>query len=724
MSRIRPRRVALAVLATLALPVGLWMGISFEPEDIAPYPQSTVLLDYAGRPLRWRLGPDDQDCRPVAAAPESWVCQALVAAEDQRFWRHAGVDPLAIARAVLQNLASGRIVSGASTLSTQVIKLNQPRPRTWWTKLVEAVAALKMEGVVTKRAILEQYLNRAPFGGNLVGVEAASQRYFSKSARDLSLAEAALVVGLPQAPARLRPDRHPAAARARRDYVLGRMVAEGMIPAAQAAQASRQDPVLARAARPFLAPHFCDFVLQRTAPAGRVRTTLDLDLQHAAEQLLAAQAPALRAQQVYGAAIVILEVESGAVRAMVGSPDYDDTRHAGQVNAAARPRSPGSALKPFVYAMALEQGLCTPATTIVDEPLAFAGYDPLNFDRRFVGPVTVREALVQSLNIPAIKLGRQVGIPRLLTHLRGLGLDTLDQTAEHYGLGLVIGDGEVRLLDLVNAYACLARGGTYLPFTTLAGIAHPEATPVFSPATAFLVADMLKGEERLRALCGHNAAVAAPPMAWKTGTSTGFRDAWTIAYNPEYVVGVWLGNPDGQAAEALVGGVLAAPLVYDLFRRLYPDGVGPWYEPPANLRRRDVCVASGLPPGPWCATATEDWYQPGIAPNALCPACADAQATPAATGNTANPASALAIVAPANGAQYRCLQGMETLNQQLALSVTHPDPGTDLYWFVNGRFWRQARADAPLFWSLAPGSWTFVCCDRDGRQDRVSIVVD
>ncbi|MCF7838694.1 MAG: penicillin-binding protein 1C, partial [Candidatus Marinimicrobia bacterium] len=577
------RRRGIVALATGGLLAaagwGALRGAPFPAARLAQYPAAVVLTDRRGEPLRVRLGVNDLDCRPsYVPAPGHWIVRALIAAEDQRFWSHPGLDGLALLRAVRQNVSAGRRISGASTLSTQVIRLVQPRRRTLAAKVIEAFRALQMEQRYSKLDILAQYLNRAPFGGNIVGIEAAAWRYFGKQAADLSLAEAALLAGLPQAPSRLRPDRHPAAARARQAYVLERMQAGGEISAGEARLALAQPLAIRQAHYPFRAPHFTDWagVPPGLPPGAPAVTTLDSDWQRLAEEVLERR---LAGRAITGGAIVLLDVRTGAVRALAGSPDYA-APDGGQYNAALAARGAGSTLKPFVYALALDQGRLSPHSMLRDVPRHYRDYDPTNFDPVFRGVVSVREALVLSLNLPAIEAQDRVGQPRFLQLLRRLGLTTLSRPADHYGTGLVLGNGEVRLLDLVNAYACLARGGAYLPVRAFEALPPPAPRRLFSPEACWLITEMLSGDERAQDATGHAADVRLPRLAWKTGTSAGRRDAWTVAYNPEVVIGVWVGNLDGARSDWLVGRQAATPMVWDIFRRLYPDNQGPWFARP------------------------------------------------------------------------------------------------------------------------------------------------
>lgn len=727
-----------------ALPAGLALAAAFAaavqwlpfPEaELARLPAAVVLTDRSGEPLRVKLAAGGFDCRPgYVPAPEHWIAQAIVAAEDRRFWSHPGVDGLALVRAAGQNAFSGRRVSGASTISTQVIRLMEPRHRTLLTKAIEAFRALQLERRHIKREILAQYLDRAPFGGNLIGIEAAARRYFGKGAAELSLAEAALLAGVPQSPSRLRPDRHPEKARQRQAYVLERMEACGFITAAQRAEALAQ-PLAARTGPyPFRAPHFCDLagVPARAGTDATVRTTLDADLQRVAEDILARH---LRDRTVQSGAIVLLDVQTGAVRALVGSPDYFAERRAGQVNGAVAPRAAGSTLKPFAYALALDRGLITPGMVIPDVPTRFRDLDPRNFSHDYRGLVSVRDALVLSLNLPAIEVERRAGQERFWSTLRALGLGTIDQPAAHYGLGLVLGNAEVRLLDLANAYACLARGGTWLPARFVESARVPVPKAVFSPEACWLVSDMLSGEERAMDTTGHAADVRLPPMAWKTGTSAGLRDAWTVAWNPDYVIGVWAGNPDGSASAELVGRQIATPIAWDLFRRLYPDNTGPWYARPAGVAERTVCAVSGCTPGAHCAHTATDW---AIAQVSRCEPCPVHRNGPEDTWPVAvasflarraapaaeEPAEALRIRSPARGSIYRWLPDLDVNAQKLALDAASDRAGETLHWFVDDIPVGRSQAGAPLFWPLARGTHQIVCSTARGLSDRVEIAVE
>ncbi len=697
-----------------------WVVFPFPREKLAVFPGGYLIADRDGTPLRVVLGADDTDGLPVYHPREGdWIVPAMVAAEDERFWRHPGIDPIAILRAALQNLFSGKTVSGASTISTQVIRLMEPRPRTIPTKIIEAFRALQMERLVDKDEILRQYLNRAPFGGNIVGVEVAAERYFGKSPHDLSLGEAALLAGLPQAPSRFRPDRYLERALKRRAYVLDRMERHGMVTPAQRADAERQQIVLRAKPRPFDAPHFSDAVIAR-APLGSgvIRSTLDSSLQRVAEDALARQMEKLRDARITGGAVVILEVKTGAVRALAGSPDYFDVPSHGQVNCALAARSAGSTLKPFVYAEAFDRGLLTPLTVQADVPRAFADFNPANFDDSFQGLVTARDALILSLNMPALTTTELVGQTRFYRTLHKLGFSTLNRAPETYGIGIVLGSGSVRLVDLANAYACLAREGEFLPVRWEEDAPTSAVSRIFSREAAWLVSDILSGEERSIDAVGHRGDVWLPRVAWKTGTSSGFRDAWTVAYNPEYVVGVWIGNTDGSGSSKLVGKLAATPVAWDIVRRLYSNNQSPWFAKPEGVQERNVCSVSGRVPCPNCGQTVRDWYIAGVTPFAPCAVHArgaEPQWPPEVASFLKAKEPGMRIIAPATGSRFKMLDNL-FISQEIALSATRAG-----HWFVDSAYLGESDR---LTWPLERGRHEIVVSSLDGRTDRVVIRVD
>jgi penicillin-binding protein 1C len=484
----------------------------------------------------------------------------LVAYEDRRFRSHPGVDPLALARAGYQWARHGRIVSGGSTITMQVARLLEPRSeRSISAKLRQMLRALELEWRLSKDEILALYLSLAPYGGNLEGVRAASLAYFGKEPRRLTLGESALLVALPQSPELRRPDRSAAAARAARDRVLDRIAAAGLVPADEIAQA-KQEPVPAgRKPMPMLAPHAADQAIA-AAPGRRIhRLTIDAALQKNLQDLARERARSLGPD--LSVAIVVIENSSGEVLARVGSVDYLDERRAGHVDMTQALRSPGSALKPFIYGIAFEDGLVHPETLIEDRPMRYGNYAPENFDLTFQGTVSVRRALQMSLNVPAVALLDKVGAARLSARLLQAGAPLVLPKNEAPGLAIALGGVGVRLADLTVLYSGFARLGTTLPLVERAEGATPQ-TParLVEPAAAWYVGHVLLGTPP-----PDNAA--AGRIAYKTGTSYGYRDAWAIGFDGARTIGVWVGRPDGAPVPGLTGRSAAAPILFDAFSR-------------------------------------------------------------------------------------------------------------------------------------------------------------
>ncbi|MDH3596098.1 MAG: penicillin-binding protein 1C [Rhodospirillales bacterium] len=547
------------------------------PPDLSRLSESSVMvLDADGGLLRafttsgglWRLPARPDQVDPLYLA-------MLLAYEDKRFRHHPGVDPLAVARALGQAAAERRVVSGASTLTMQTARLLQPRPRDLAGKLVETARALQLETRYGKDEILAMYLTLAPFGGNLEGVRAAVLAYFGKAPRRLTPGEAALLVALPQSPTRLRPDRFPERARAARDKVLAAMEARAVLTPRQAAEA-RNEPVPAlRRPLPFHAPHLARRLIARDGPAVR-RTTIDGALQAALETLVRQEQDALEPKAT--AAVLVVETRSRRVLAYAGSSDFFDDARSGQIDMAQAVRSPGSALKPFIYGMAFDDLLIHPETIVADLPTRFGDYRPENFRRSYHGEVTVREALQQSLNVPAVAVLDGVGPGRFAARLRAAGLPLrLTDPSGPPGLPLALGGVGITLFDLVTLYTGLANGGEVAPLV-LTETGAPDAAAggrIFGSAAAWYVARILEAAPPPVDFVAAGQTRQDRRIAFKTGTSYGFRDAWAAGYDGAYTVGVWVGRPDGAPSPGRYGRNTAAPLLFRVFGLLPDQGARP-----------------------------------------------------------------------------------------------------------------------------------------------------
>jgi penicillin-binding protein 1C len=524
---------------------------------------STTVVDRNGKLLRAYAMADGRWRLPVDAktSVDPGYLKLLLAYEDRRFRSHAGVDPLALGRAAFQLVTRGHIVSGGSTITMQLARLLEPRrERSVSAKLRQMVRALEVERRMTKDEILDLYLALAPYGGNLEGIRAASIAYFGKEPKRLSLAEAALLVALPQSPENRRADRHPEIAYAARDRVLDRMAEDGQVSAEDAAKAKAVPVPRLRKPMPILAPHSADQAIAIVKDTPLIKLTLDSGLQRNLEALAHDRAIALG--PTISVAIIAVDNESGDVLARVGSPDYFDDRRAGQVDMTRAVRSPGSTLKPFIYGMAFEDGFVHPESLIDDRPIRFGSYAPENFDMTFQGTVPVRKALQMSLNVPAIALLDRVGASRLSSRLKQAGANLVLPKDEAPGLAMGLGGVGITLQDLVQLYGGLARLGSTRPLREIMKANDDTREPLrlMDPVSAWQVGNVLLGTPPPENAV-HNR------IAFKTGTSYGYRDAWSVGFDGRITIGVWVGRPDGAPAPGIVGRTAAAPILFDAFAR-------------------------------------------------------------------------------------------------------------------------------------------------------------
>ncbi len=594
-----PRRafVLLAIAAlVLALPslAIIVASLSLPPLDLdKARDRSAVVLDREGRLLRPFLTGDGRWKLPVTHQQvDPRYLDMLIAYEDKRFWQHKGVDPLAMVRAAGQSIARGRIVSGGSTLTMQVARLLEPRDsRSLPAKFRQMARAIDLETRLTKHQILDLYLMLAPFGGNLEGVRAASFAWLGKEPKRLSSAEAALLVALPQAPELRRPDRHANAARRARDRVLARATARGLVPQGEVAQALGESLPVHRQPFPNLAPHLAEQMVAERPDARIHRLTLDALMQRSLEALARERAGLLGPK--LSVAMMVVDHATGEVRAAVGGADYFDAARAGGVDLTRALRSPGSAMKPFIYAMAFDHGLAHPETLIEDRPRRYGLYAPENFDHGFQGLISARKALQLSLNIPTVELLSAIGPQRFVTRLRETGADIVLPKESAPGLALGLGGLGVTLSDLTRLYAGLARGGEVTPLVVRhADQGNPRLEPPFrqesfrlvQPAAAWHIGDILREAP---------PPVSASPgrIAFKTGTSYGYRDAWALGWDRRHTIGVWVGRADNGAVPGLIGRIAAAPILFDAFARIGLDPRVP--APPADAL---IAQNHALPP--------------------------------------------------------------------------------------------------------------------------------
>ncbi|MBR4355212.1 MAG: penicillin-binding protein 1C [Elusimicrobiaceae bacterium] len=654
---------------------------------------SKQIYDANGQPIRGFLSNRDTYYFPVTLGEISpWFIAAAVAGEDKRFYQHRGVDILSVLRAGWQNIQKKEVVSGASTLTQQLVRSVQPHHKTMWGKTTEALQALSWEQTHTKEEILEDYFNRLELGNMTQGIQAASQFYFGVDAGDVSLSQAAFLIGLAKSPTRYNPLKHFTRALKRRDYILERMLAENFIDEEMYQLAKEESITVRTPQRPFEAPHFTRFLRPFILPETTyIRTTLDGELQRYAQQLIKTYIAKLNDENVTNAALVVIENSTGAVLAYVGSADFNDVRHQGQVDGVRALRQPGSALKPFVYALAFEKGLLTPASLLEDEDTFFeGGFRPQNYDKSFHGQVSVRQALACSYNIPAVRAAEKMGASSLLDVLHAVGLSELTKPADFYGLGLALGNGEVQLLNLTNAYAVFARGGIYKPLTLSLDplIQLPGKTKrVFSEQTSYLVSNILADNHARAAAFGLNSALAVPfELAAKTGTSKDYKDNFALAYTPRWTIGVWVGNFDASPMRRVSGVTGAGPIMHDLaiyLQKKYPSDP---FKQPEGITQARVCTDSGLLAGKKCPHTREEIFISNRLPS-VC------------DGNHFKEESHPQIISPSTADIYKWDPAVASGLQKMLWTAVCPNK--PCIWILNGV--KHPQQSCQVWWPLAIG---------------------
>jgi len=597
------------------------------PNPLFKDPTCMVLEDRHGDLLGARIAADGQWRFPQQDTIPEKFAKALIEFEDRRFYYHPGFDPTALARAFAQNLRNSRIVSGGSTITMQVIRLaRKDKPRNLYQKLVEIILATRLELTRSKRAILALYASHAPFGGNVVGLDAASWRYFGKQPKLLSWAEAATLAVLPNSPALIHPGRNRAALLEKRNRLLDKLLEKKVIDTLTS-QLAKEEPLPDEPhPLPRLAPHlldraFLEYVQTGKFERSRLRTTVDLSLQNQVANILQRHQQLLSYNEIRNIAAIVLDVETGEVLAYAGNVLGAGEAHNEQVDVIKAPRSTGSILKPLLFAMALQEGEILPNSLLSDVPTQLSGYRPENFHHKFDGVISARKALIRSLNVPFINLLQQYGLEKFHFQLQQLGFKTINKPASHYGLPLILGGAESTLWDITSAYAGMARTlnhfykhkdqynpndfhpPTYL-YSTNSDIKinwQPNA-PRLSASAIWFTLNAMQALERPDAEGNWQQFESSRRIAWKTGTSVGFRDAWAVGVDGRYAVGIWAGNADGEGRPGLLGVMTAAPALFDIFNRL-PQGA--WFEAPySEMTKVPVCKQSGYRATELCAADT------------------------------------------------------------------------------------------------------------------------
>ncbi len=717
----------------------LWIAVPLPVESVRNRSASPALYDVRGHLFHVRLSKDSEWSLPIPLSGMGrWIPLVAVGVEDRRFYSHSGVDPLAVLRAVWQNATAGRVVSGASTITSQVVRLSiserwQETPngtegrkrRTLATKAQEFIQALKLERVMNKDEILETYLNRAPFGGNIRGIQAAALIYFGKPALKLSPGEACLLVGMLKGPTLYRPDRRPENARQRRDAVIRLLEERGVFTHEEARLALLEELPSHWIQPPLRAFHFAEMVLSDRSLSGRIETTLDLEAQTKLEAILNRTGATLPDHVTAAAGIV--DNKTGSLIAWVGNARFGRGGQSSWVDCGRALRSPGSALKPFAYLAAFDRGLLTPSSLLADSPLAFSGRAPRNFDLTYRGAVNVRVALSDSLNAPAVRVLRMAGPENVLQLMRRFGLRDLNESAAYYGDSLILGGCEVSVLQVLEAYTALANEGAYRPIALLKRDRNSIPARLSSAAAAWMVGDILDNSGRLSAFT-REALGNEWHAAFKTGTSYGLRDAWTAAWTPEVTVVVWAGDPTGTPWPGLVGAQVAAPTALSILRAVSPKSR--WYDPPEGLVLREVCALSGRPPTAACLATRRDWSIEGVTRTTPCnihvirsgrsailwPTELAAQDTPLSAIRK-NPN--IVITSPLAEATYY----MAPLAKEQKIPLRVEGAIDKVWWYLDGRYIGTSAPNETFFYSFPDGHHLISASDAEGRTAATRLTV-
>ncbi|MCI5157512.1 MAG: penicillin-binding protein 1C [Candidatus Electrothrix sp. AUS1_2] len=660
------------------------------PETFPP-PCSTKVVDRDGRLLRlfttkdgyWRL-PAYLDNTNGHTAVDPQFIRLLLACEDKRFWSHHGVDPLAMSRALVQFITQGRVVSGASTITMQTVRLLNPHPRSLRWKLIEMFQALRLEQQLSKEEILETYLTLTPYGGNIEGIEAACRFYFRKNATRITPSEAALLISLPQSPERRRPDRRHEQAVAARDRFLRRLHEEGLLTAEEMKLGLEQPVPHKRSPTPFLAPHLSQRLASRFTEQEEIRTSLVRPLQEQLETIARQAQDRLSEDDRKTLAVLVVENQGRRVLAYIGSGDFWSNR----IDLTRAKRSPGSALKPFIYGLAFEQGFLHPETRILDRPTRFGGYGPGNFDGRFRGWISVREALQRSLNLPAVQVLERVGPQRLISRFAGLGLAV--DPDKPPGLSLALGGTPASLEELTGLYAALADGGQFRPLSYSPDTPIPSGQKMLSRAAAWYVDDILRTRPPQAGLIPKG--VQGAMIRYKTGTSYGYRDAWALGYTPGgHTVGVWIGRPDWGYGKETTGANSAVPILFRVFAAL---GTIPELQRDGGQEARRI-PAEVLPARHNELPLHLQWFS-----------------RTAGAGQVANKPR---IYFPVDGSTMQ-------LDKEPLLALKSHGGTPPFHWLVNGRpLGREHREAVTSYTPQGPGLTKITLVDSRGKRDTVSV---
>lgn len=732
------------------------------PDKIA---YTTVVTDNRGEMIhafltpdeKWRMKTELHEISPL-------LRKTILAKEDKYFYSHPGINVFAIARASFNNLRQEKRTSGASTITMQVARALEHRKRTWPNKALEAFRALQLEWKYSKEEIFQLYLNLVPYGGNIEGVKAASYLYFKKAPNHLSLAEITALSIIPNRPSSLVIGKNNKVIKEERNKWLLRFARQKLFTPKEIEDALAEPLHAERSAVPHYAPHL-SFKLKKNSQAPLLSTTLRLNLQLKAEKLTADYIRSLKGDNIHNAAVVIMENKTGQVISYIGSADFSDTTDGGQVNGAAAVRQPGSTLKPLLYGICMDEGLLTPKRMLTDVPVNYNGFAPENYDQQFNGYVSVEYALAHSLNIPSVKSLHLLGKDKFIQTLSAAGFTQIEKNRNSLGLSLVLGGCGTTLEQLTALFSAFANNGVYKAPVYVTNQPPSKRVRILSPPASYLITDMLSKVNRPDFPLNWQATENMPKIAWKTGTSYGRKDAWSIGYNKQYTIGVWIGNFSATGSPALSGANSATPLLFRLFNTLDYSNNGDWFSPPPGCDLRKVCSQTGLLPGEYCTNEVMDYFIPLVSSSATCTHIQEIKVAPDSSLSYCaacvppygyikkryvmvasemqdyfsqngmaytpvpphNPScekifrgDGPAITSPANGGEYFIsLKDPEPIQ----LSATTGNDVSKIFWYIDDEFYKATPAGTKQFFIPKEGPVKISCTDDKGRNRNIWIRV-
>ena len=718
----------------------------------------TMLHGFLSEDHKWRLFAGEEEITPE-------LKKSFLLKEDRWFYYHPGVNPAALFRALVMNTVKGRRTSGASTINMQLARLLDPAPRTLPNKLKEMFRALQLEWHYSKDEILLTYLNLLPYGSNIEGVKSASLLYFGQDPDAMSPAQVVMLTVIPNNPNALRPGKDYHRLLSARNHWLKKLKGKGIYGDAAIEDALNEPFDRKRYLMPSSASHLSLRLKNITHKTPAVRSTIDLPLQNKVETLVSNHVRILRSMQITNAAVLVVNNSTMEVLAYVGSAGFQEDLYQGQVDGIRAIRSPGSTLKPLLYALAFDRGLVTPKMVITDVPANFSGYRPENYDENYRGKVTVEQALALSLNVPAVNLLDQLGAGEFTNLLSKGGFRWISQNRKKLGLSVVLGGCGATLEEITALFSAFANQGVYRPVRYLKEEAEAGADTLCSPGAAFMITQILTGLKRPDLPAQYLAAADLPEIAWKTGTSYGRRDGWAVGYNREYTVGVWTGNFQGNGIPELNGADCAVPLLFNIFRAIDQHNRSDWFAPPTDLDFRLVCSESGMPPDTFCHHQVMDYFLPGISPSIRCNhlqkkfvnssetmsycrmclpekgysehwypgypaeliAWYEEMQIPYVKEPPHNPecpslagGKAPKITSLTDGAEYLVIHGQK---QELMLGCSAENGVSRVFWYLNDKLYKSAKPSEKVFFRPKAGSYKISCSDDRGRNSDVFIKV-